>query len=253
MPSLLVLIAVAGSLQQPGAPAGPVVIDSISATLGDTAPGSLPEGDLAPGLSEPARVGAISDTVVIRRITEAAPVVGPVIAPGFPTFEFVLPTADTVPSGRPMAREYSDGYYTRLTIHKYASYATLPLFVTEYILGQKLYNGDSTTSQNLKGAHSAVAFAIGGLFVVNTVTGAWNMWEARKDPEGRTRRYVHGFMMILADAGFVATAAAAPGRQENQDGTPNPDFASEKNKHRNLAIASFSTALVGYLMMLVWK
>src|SRR3954468_7647355 len=43
-------------------------------------------------------------------------------------------------SQRPKAIEYSDAYETRAKIHKYASYATLPLFATEVALGQSIYN-----------------------------------------------------------------------------------------------------------------
>ena len=51
-------------------------------------------------------------------------------------------TADT--GARPKAIEYSDAYYTRLTIHRYASYAELPLFAAEYALGQRILNGQET-------------------------------------------------------------------------------------------------------------
>ena len=177
---------------------------------------------------------------------------GPVIAAGFPRVALELPQADTPSTGRPRASQYSQGYYTRLAIHRYASYATLPLFVTEFIIGEKLYRNDSTSSSGLRGAHSAVALAIGGLFAVNTVTGGWNFWQSRHDPEGRTRRTIHSLLMFVSDAGFLATAATAPGHERERGGVlipPNGD----KNLHRNLAIASFSTALVGYAMMLVWK
>lgn len=254
MYSLLVLIAAAATLQQPDSPVGPALADSICPCgPGAAASAALPEGDFAfPGATAS---GAARDTTTVPTISAMAPVaVGPVIAPVFPTVEITLAGADTVPAGRPMAREYSDGYYTRLTIHKYASYATIPLFVAETYLGQKLYSADSGTSNDaLRSAHSAVAYGIAGLFVVNTVTGVWNLWEARKDPEGRTRRYVHSIMMIVADAGFVAAGASAPGHEYHRDGTVNPNYQAEKAKHRNIAIASMSIALASYLMMLVWK
>lgn len=212
-------------------------------------------------LQQPA-TSASADTLALPGVVQAevpaqAPAtgpVGPVMPPVFPTAELAWPDPDTVGGKRPMAREYSDGYYTRLDIHRYASYATLPLFVTEYYLGQKLFSADSGTSNDgLRSAHSAVAYGIAGLFAVNTVTGVWNLWVARKDPEMRTRRYVHSILMIVADAGFVATGASAPGNPEHRDGTPNPDYTDEKNRHRTIAIASMSTALAGYLMMLIWK
>ena len=40
---------------------------------------------------------------------------------------------------------WPDWYYRRLTIHKVASYATIPLFATEYVLGNKLYDGDASS------------------------------------------------------------------------------------------------------------
>jgi hypothetical protein len=74
--------------------------------------------------------------------------------------------ADTTrPSARPRAITYSDAYYTRLTIHRIGSYAMLPLFVTEYILGQKLIN-DSVPSSGLKTAHGLVAGGIAVVFAV---------------------------------------------------------------------------------------
>src|SRR5262250_838694 len=44
------------------------------------------------------------------------------------------------PAAHPVATTYSDAYELRLKIHKYASYATLPLFATELALGESLYS-----------------------------------------------------------------------------------------------------------------
>jgi hypothetical protein len=163
---------------------------------------------------------------------------------------FDFPTIDTVPARRPLAVEHSQGYYTRLSIHRYASYATIPLFAAEYFVGQKLFNDTNNTS-GLKGVHSGIAVGIYGLFGVNTITGVWTLWESRSDPHKRLRRYVHSILMIASDAGFVATAGSAPGgdRRTGQSGRN----AAGASHHRTLAIASFSTATVGYLMMLIWK
>lgn len=171
----------------------------------------------------------------------------PRVAPRFQSVEPVLFVAD---SGRqrPRAVEYSDFYYTRLEIHRIASYATIPLFVGEYILGTKLYNnppGPKSTQE----WHRAVALGVAGLFGVNTVTGAWNLWESRKDPAGRTRRWIHAALMFAADAGFVATGVTAPSpRRILFSGS-----TVNKSTHRTIAIASMSTALASYLMMLIWK
>src|SRR5690349_12644660 len=113
------------------------------------------------------------------------------------------PTAllDTPVVRRPRPIEYGDAYYTRLTIHRYGSYAMIPLFVAEYSLGQNLMN-DASPASWMKPSHAAVAGGIGVLFGVNTITGVWNLWESRDDPAGRTRRIVHSVMMIASDAGF---------------------------------------------------
>lgn len=102
---------------------------------------------------------------------------------------------------RPRAIEYSDAYYTRLTIHRWGSYAMLPLFGAEYILGNELLNGSHPSSW-VKPTHTTVAIGLGALFGINTVTGLWNLWDSRHDANDRTRRYVHTVLMLAADAGL---------------------------------------------------
>jgi len=140
----------------------------------------------------------------------------------------------------PRAFEYSDGYRMRAKIHKISSFATLPLFATEAVLGQSLY---SDTSSGKKDAHLVIGGAIGALFGVNTVTGVWNLLEARKDPNHRGRRLAHGLMMLGADAGFLATAALGPG----SEGGVREDSAST---HRAVAFTSIGLATASYLIML---
>ena len=144
------------------------------------------------------------------------------------------------------AVEHSDAYETRKKIHKIASFATLPLFAVEVALGQSLFN-NTNNSNSMRSAHAAVGASIMGLFAVNTVTGAWNMFgEDRRDPKGRTLRLVHGLLMMAADVGFVATSMSGP----NSRGRNAATFATNEVTHRNLAIASFSAGTVGYLLML---
>jgi hypothetical protein len=146
-------------------------------------------------------------------------------------------------AARPVAIEYSDGYYTRAKIHKYASFATLPLFAAELALGQTVYNDPNANTSSAKGAHIAVGTAITGLFAVNTVTGAWNMWESRNDPSHHTLKLIHGILMLGADAGFVATFASGPnGRGANID--------TQKQTHRTIALTSIGLASASYLLML---
>ena len=48
------------------------------------------------------------------------------------------------PAPRPKAIEYSHGYEVRRKIHVYASFAMIPLFVTQIALGSKLYDTPTT-------------------------------------------------------------------------------------------------------------
>jgi hypothetical protein len=143
-----------------------------------------------------------------------------------------------------VAVAYSPAYETRRKIHKYASFATLPLFATELWLGQSLYN-DPTQAGNKKGIHAAVGAGIIGLFGVNTVTGVWNMWESRGEPNGRTLHLIHGLLMLAADAGFVDTWATAP----NTHGQAGLTFATDEQTHRRVAITSMGLATASYVIM----
>ena len=142
----------------------------------------------------------------------------------------------------PKAYVYSEAYEFRNKVHKYASWATGPLFVAQAIVGQQLYDGDGSGA--LKTTHSVLAGLTGALFAVNTVTGVWNLWEGWDNPTGRTKRLVHSLLMLGADAAFLATAGNAP---ESDEG----GFEGNKSAHRNAAIVGFSTASVGYVLMLL--
>jgi hypothetical protein len=158
-------------------------------------------------------------------------------------FPIVLFEQDGAQPVHAAAVEHSSAYQMRAKIHKYASFATLPLFAAEVALGQSL----DGSNDSKKGAHAVVGAGIVGLFAVNTITGVWNMFgEGRQDTEGRTLRLVHGLLMIAADVGFLATTASAPSTGQNGALT----FEADKSTHRNLAIASVSVGTVGYLMML---
>lgn len=157
---------------------------------------------------------------------------------------------DTPVVRRPRAIEYSDLYYTRLTIHRYGSYAMLPLFAAEYSLGQNLMN-DASPPGWMKPAHGLVAGGVGVLFGVNTITGVWNLWDSRQDPNGRTRRILHSVMMLVSDAGFAATGATAPGHHHFY--TNYSDYLHREQLHRNLAIGSIALSAIGGGMMWFWK
>jgi len=156
------------------------------------------------------------------------------------------------PGRRPLPVEYSDFYKTRAKIHKYASIATLPIFVANYLAGQDLYNNSGEESN--KGLHVGLATGTAVLFGVNTVTGAWNLWEGRKDSNHRTRRFTHGILMMAADVGFLATAMLAPegdeGEHEQLHSTES-EGSHNASTHRAVALTSMGIAAVSYLIMLL--
>src|SRR6476646_10651086 len=117
------------------------------------------------------------------------------------------PQPSPVPQAAPATTPYTHAYEVRKDIHKYASYATLPLFATEFALGESLPNEPGGNSGSRRGLHAAVGTGLVGLFFVNTFTGGWNLWQSRHEKDHRTPRMIHGFLMIAANAGFVATAA----------------------------------------------
>ena len=145
-------------------------------------------------------------------------------------------------SRRPRAIEHSDAYYDRLTVHRIASYAELPLFGAEYVLGQRLLNDERNgyPPSGLKQAHLAVALGLGALFTVNTITGAWNLWDSRSDPNNRTVRIVHSVAMLGADAGF-AWAGAIGGNARNS--------TADAQQHKAVSIGSMALATAGTAMM----
>jgi hypothetical protein len=157
--------------------------------------------------------------------------------------------AQTTPAPRPLAFEYSDGYRTRLKIHKYASFATLPLFVAQFAVGQKLYDGDP--SEGTRSLHGVLAGGTAVLFGVNTVTGVWNLAEGRKDPNHRTKRMLHGILMAIADAGFVATGLTAPESEHEGGDIAHEGGEGSRSTHRAVALASMGVATVAYLVMLI--
>ena len=151
------------------------------------------------------------------------------------------PAQDTQPRKRRRAIQYSDAYYTRLQIHRVGSWLELPVFGTEYWLGQKLIN-DAPPAGWVKPTHTTVAAVLGGLFVVNTVTGVANLWESRASTDDRVLVWTHSALMLAADAGFIATAAVSGDAHHSVAG---------QDRHRNVALTSIGIATVGTVLMWV--
>lgn len=172
-----------------------------------------------------------------------APPVGPRLEP-IGISRSSLAAAEPADSGRPRPRaiEYSDAYYQRLTVHRIASYAELPLFATEYVLGERLLRDERTgyPPSALKASHAVVAGGLGVLFAVNTVTGAWNLWDSRSDPSGRTLRIIHSVAMLGADAGFAWAGVSATNARNSQ---------ADAQHHRTISVGSMALATAGTAIM----
>ena len=206
-------------------------ISALAVAPSDTLPASAPVA--AP---TPAPVAAPTPALL------AGPIEQPV-GIGAPAFD-----GDTTPRRRRKAVEVSDAYALRLKIHYIASYATLPIFAAQAVVGQQLYVAEQAgnrPSQVMRGTHDVIAVALDGLFAVNTVTGAWNWWETRKSEEGRTWRTLHSALMLIADGGFAYTTYLGQGARYTRGSN------AGRNLHKNWAIGSASVALASYVMM--WK
>lgn len=140
------------------------------------------------------------------------------------------------------AIEHDDAYYTRLTIHRWGSYAMLPLFAGEYLLGRRLLNGGDVPGW-IRNAHGTVAGAIGALFAVNTVTGVMNLWAGRDDGDDRARRLLHSALMLASDAGFLYTASLVEDDRGGRD----------LSRHRAAALTSIGLSAAGTALMWIGR
>ncbi|WP_158508756.1 hypothetical protein [Gemmatirosa kalamazoonensis] len=184
------------------------------------------------------------DTAPASAPTAAGPVAQPAAATP-------LRAADDSAQPRPRRRavEVSDAYATRLAIHRVASYTMPPLFVAEYLLGQKMLNAredlargiDNPVGSSTRTAHQVVAGGVAALFAINTVTGVWNLYETRHQEAGRKLRVAHAVLMLASDAGFAATGLVASNARSGS--------VDDARLHRNVALASMAPATVGAVMM----
>lgn len=164
---------------------------------------------------------------------------GPVVAPV--ALALPIATTDTVRPRR-KAVTYSDGYARRVTIHKTLSWAMLPLFALSYVSGDQLLEKGDEASGWARSVHPYAAGGTAVLFGANAITGVWNQWEGRKDPNGRTRRLLHGALFMAASGGFAYAGSIADEAEENGD---------KRRLHRNVAIGSMSLSTASWLLMLV--
>ncbi len=205
------------------------------------------------GVSSPVaaqQVDSLATVAAPAASSRLIPTVGETLgAAGLPLLlgEVPPPAIADTGSPRPRAVFYDNGYAVRLRIHLIASYAELPLFAAEYVLGERLLTEERTSAvrpRGLRSAHQKVALGLGALFTVNTITGVWNLWDARHDPNGRFLRTLHGLTMLAADAGFVWAAQTAGAARRTEAGAAH---------HRAIALGSMSLATASTLMMWIWK
>ena len=154
-----------------------------------------------------------------------------------------MASADTVPRARRKAVVYSDAYATRLRIHKILSWGMIPLFAASYFSGDQLLEKGTDAPSWARNLHGPAATGSAILFGANTVTGGWNLWEGRKDPNGRTRRIIHSVLFTAASGGFAyAGTKLADDAEEN---------LNARRKHRNVALGSMGVSTVSWLLMLI--
>lgn len=150
---------------------------------------------------------------------------------------------DTIRQPRAKAIVYSDGYLTRVTWHRRLSYAMLPLFAASYFSGDQILKKGSAAPDWARTVHGPSATGSAVLFSANTFTGAWNLWEGRRDANGRFKRIAHGVAFTVASAGFVYA-----GTQLAQDAQ---ESRSKRLQHRNVALASMGVSTASWLFMLL--
>ena len=143
------------------------------------------------------------------------------------------------------AIEYGGFYHARLTLHRWLSFAMLPLFVGSYVTGDQVLKHSSNAPDWAIKWHRPLATGTAVVFTANTITGLWNLWDSRKDPAGRTKRYVHSLLFIAADAGFAYSGIVLAKEAKNSE--------SKRRQHRNIALISMGISITGGGMMLLFK
>lgn len=202
----------------------------------DSAPLATPARDTVPASSIVRAVDSlVGDSASVSRVRH--PLFAPLLSPYASPFG-----VDTVRKRKKaVVIEYSDWYERRLTIHRYASWAMLPIFVGQYVTGSTLVAKGTDSPEWVKRTHPVLASGVLALFATNTVTGTMNWWEGREDPAGRTWRTAHSVLMLLADAGFVYVGSISAQAKQSGD---------VRTRHRTAAIVSGSLALGSWVMML---
>ena len=144
------------------------------------------------------------------------------------------------------AVEYSGFYQSRLKLHRTLSYTMIPLFIGSYLTGEQiLKNRDDPPPKWATTLHKPFAYATAAVFTVNTVTGLWNLWDGRKNPQGQTKRTVHSLLFMAATAGFTYAGTSLAHDAKNH---------SDRNHfHKTVAMASMGVSVLSWGMMVFFK
>jgi len=137
--------------------------------------------------------------------------------------------------------EVGEWYSRRLTIHRYAAYAAIPVFAFQYAAGVQLYNHSSAAPEWAKVGHRVGATTLAGIFGINTVTGAWNWWDSRSVNKGLVLRTVHALSLLGADAAFTYAGVKLSNEAENSE--------EKRQLHRNVALTAIAVSAVSGISM----
>jgi hypothetical protein len=186
-----------------------------------------------------------ADTLTLPALAPGVPPIGPRAVDWSALRRVRQQPADTpVTRQRAPAIEYSNGYHTRLKLHRVMNFAMIPFFLGSYLTGDKLLDKGEAAPGWARSLHKPFALGTGLLFTANTVTGVWNLWESRKDPAGRFKRYLHSLSFIVATAGFAYVGLKAP---------DSDDSDATRRRHRNVALASMGLSVTSWGLMLFFK
>ena len=183
---------------------------------------------------------AVGDSIIATRttMTTAQP-----SGLGYLQQRDTIAPADTIRKPRQKAIVYSDAYAPRLTLHRRLSWAMLPLFAVSYITGDQLIKDPSGAPNWARKLHGPAATGSALLFGANSVTGVWNLWDGRHDPNGRTRKIIHSLLFTAASGGFVYAGTQLANDAEQSQ--------AKRRQHRNVALGSMGVSTLSWLIMLI--
>lgn len=188
-----------------------------------------------------ATIGAPADTNPLRTpAVDSSSLIFVSRIPRIPLYRMDDPPGDSLRQRR-RSVDVSEWYARRLKIHRYAAYASLPVFALQYAAGRELYNKGSSAPDWAKTGHRFGATALAGIFAVNTVTGAWNWWDSRTVPKGRVLRTVHALSLLGADAAFTYAGVKLSNEAENS--------LEKRQQHRNVALSAVAVSAVSGIGM----